>query len=219
MNTFDPVSYSFVENRFLLEHLGKPPIVAMQALTPPINPRAVKPIIDRVYELEELRKHSGQEWVGVEKVKDAIRTYLAQVEKWEKDRRRGAPRFPSLYTFDARGRAHRYGPGSDSGRIRTYFDSKGNRIPFAIDLVATDAEAEYVPEWIAAPAPTEKKLELIVDPDKRRIECSVCGHTESFNPESRASFNAARARISKHLRKSTDNIDLHRELHTAEFGN
>jgi hypothetical protein len=79
--------------------------------------------------------------------------------------------------------------------------------------------------WVA-PTMAEENTDplLYVDPDAHRIECKVpvdggiCGHTEAYKPGSRSSYNAARARISKHLRKATANADAHRELHTNEFG-
>lgn len=218
MQFFDPVSLSKAENRFLLQHVGKPPVVALSEVVHPVNPRAVKPVLDRVYELLELEKHRGEKWVGVEAIKAAISRWLEMDEKWSKEAKRGRPRFPSLFSFDGRGRGHRYGPGSDSGWVRTYFDEKGKRQTFAIALTESaevKADEVFAPEYAGADMPTDG---IKVDPDNRRIECLVCGHTESFNPESRASYNAARARISKHLRKATIEPDRHREVHTAEFG-
>lgn len=218
MLVFDPVTYSTAENRFLLDHLGQPPVVALQDVPRPVNPRAVKPILDRVYELQELETHRGQKWVGVEALKKSITTWLTENAKWAAGAKRGRPRFPSLFSFDSKGRGHRYGPGSDSGQIKTYFDEKGQRVPFAVALVEgsiVGPEEVFAPEYAQADAPTDG---IKLDADNRRVECLVCGHTESFNPESRASFNAARARMSKHLRKSTIEPERHREVHTQEFG-
>lgn len=219
---FDPVKLSYEENEFLLENLGKPTVVAMKAVKPGVNPAAVRPILARVTELEELSKHEGAPWVGIEAMKEAIATYLREDSKWaaEHDRNKKAPRFPSLFSFDSKGRAHRGGPGSDAGQVRTYFDARGKRLPFALPLIESEGE------WIA-PAYTEQPEEkgMHVNADANRIECSVkmpdgqiCGHTEAFKADSRASFNAARARFSKHLRKATENVEDHRELHTLEFG-
>jgi len=213
---FDPVSYSREENEFLLANLGKPTVVAMREAKHPVNPRAVQPILDRVNELEELRKHNGINWIGVEAIKEAIRVWTEQDKKWEFDyiRTRGrAPRFPSMYSYDTKGRPHRAGPVSDAHAPKTYFDDKGNRIEFAIDL-----QPEYEAPWVS-PGFTEKPLStgLVVNQELNRIEC-FCGHTESFNADSRASYGAARARMSKHLRKATDRAEDHREVHTQEFG-
>lgn len=246
LNTFDPVDYSIEENKFLLEHLGEPPVVALKSiraerLVSPhpkdaspfyypdgVNPKAVKPIIDRVYELEELEKHEGvpeggQPWVGVERLKQAIRVYIEKSEKWKADTKRGGPRFPSLYTYDARGGRHLNGPGSDSGKVKTYFDEAGKRVPFAVSLFAVE-ESDWSPEWSQADLPSIKSA-LKHDEAMHRFECGVvgadgqpCGHTESYNTNSRASMAAARGRMSKHFRTATFEVTQHREAHTMEFG-
>lgn len=230
INEFDPVLFSKEENLWLLENIDKPPVVALQSIRPVkvppkgrnknrinypdgVNPNAVKPFLERLQDLEMLKLHEGQDWVGKEAIKRAIRTYLEVDAKWEADNRRmrNAPRFPSLYSFDSKGRAHLGGPGSDSGRVRTYFDAEGNRVPFAIPLLG---EAE---KW-AGPGFTEKVEDgLVVNAELNRIEC-FCGHTERFKPGARSSYSAARARISKHLRKATEEVERHREIHTNEFG-
>ena len=215
INEFDPVLFSHEENAWLMENLGKPPVVALRDLKPGVNANAVRPLLTRVQELEQLKQHEQIPWVGVEAMKAAITVWLAQDAKWLNDTRRSvkAPRFPSLYSFDSKGRGHLGGPGSDSGRVRTFFDSKGSRRPFAIELLP-----DYQPEWVA-PAFTEQATEgLFVNAALNRIEC-FCGHTENFKGDSRASERAARARMSKHLRKATEEVERHREVHTSEFGN
>lgn len=217
MDIFDPVDYSIEENEFLLENIGKPPVVALGLVSRDVNPRAVKPILDRVYELVETEKHSGTPWCGTDTVKEKIQAYLNRSARWAADRKRSrsAPRFPSMHSFDSRKRAHRSGPGSDSGKVRTYFDEKGERVPFAVELVP-QGDTEWSPEWVKADLPP-KGAGIQVNQDANRVEC-FCGHTESFNPESRGSFNAARARISKHLRQAKVDVEQHREVHTNEFG-
>lgn len=242
LTSFNPVNFSNEENEFFLQHLGKPSVVALKEVRGVVNPKAhpkdknpiiypdgvvpasVKPVLDGVYELEELSKHENVQWVGIDAVKAAIKTWLAQSAKWREDFRRTrgrAPRYPSLYAFDAKGKGHLGGPGSDSGMVKTYFDAQGNRVPFEIQLLK-----EYVAEWVA-PTVKDDNLDprLVVDAASCTIQCriplqsgGVCGHTEKFKQESRSSYNAARARISKHLRKATEEVEAHRELHTEEFG-
>jgi hypothetical protein len=222
IHTFDPVLFSKAENEFLLENLGEPTVVALRKVTFPVNPRAVKPILDRVNELQDLEKHEGISWGGIEPLKEKIRAYIREDAKWALDHKRNkkAPRYPSLSSYDSRGRAHRGGPGSDSARVRTYFGPAGERIPFEIQLVP-----DNIAPWVA-PGFTEAPMSALLyeDPKTNRIECRVkvgegiCGHTESYKPESRSSHTAARARMSKHLRKAIENVDDHRELHTSEFG-
>lgn len=220
----DPVMLSTADNEFLLSHLGEPTIVALRNASKDVLPAAVKPILDRVNELQELEKHEGLKWVGIEAVKEGIKVWFRENKKWKFDHARNpkAPRWPSLYSYDTKGRPHWSGPGSDSGRVRTYFGPAGERIKFAIDLISNDT-----PEWTApgfTEAPAEKGLHI--DATSHRIECRVkqsdgtfCGHSETYKPDSRSSYNAARARMSKHLRKASNNTEDHRELHTNEFGN
>lgn len=214
LTEFDPVLFSHEECAWLLDNIDKPPVVALRDRREGVNPNAVKPLLERLQELEDLRKHENIAWAGFEPLKDAIRTYLNEDAKWLNDKKRSkrAPRFPSLYSFDGKGRAHLGGPGSDAGRVRTYFKPDGSRVPFAVPLIP-----DYRPDW-QAPGHTEQPTAgLVIDDDKQRIEC-FCGHTESFKSGSRSSKAAARARISKHLRKATEEVDRHREIHTNEFG-
>jgi hypothetical protein len=212
---FDPVSYSNPECEFLLEHLGQPAIVALRDVKPPVNPKAVRPILERVNELDQLQQHEQITWVGTEALKDRIRIWLRENAKWSREHQiKRAPRWPSLLSFDAKGRGRRGGPGSDSNHIRTYFGPAGERIPFEIWFYPETQEAWQTPH--TDDAPSSKGIAL--DADKTRIECLVCGHTEVYKAESRSSYAAARARMSKHLRKATDKQDEHRETYVEEFG-
>lgn len=234
---FDPVKLSLEENAWLLEHLGEPWVVAGRTIQPErlsnpsprdknpinypngVNPNAVRPIVDRVYSLIELEKHEGNKWAGVEALKVSINSYLTQAQRWKQDKRKGAPRFPSLSSYDTKGRPHLNGPGSDSGQVRTYFDSDGQRQHFRIEYVPS-GQGTWVAEWAEKVAEVDQPVTgLRTNKELRRIEC-FCGHTEQFNPDSRASYNAARARISKHLRsdKVPEYVEQHRQLHTDEFG-
>lgn len=230
---FNPVHYSIEENKFLLSHLGEPPTVALRDIRPAplaapakkesvpynypggINPGAVRPVLERIYELEELKRHRKESWIGVDAVKARIRIYLQKQEEWEAGAARGrSPRFPSLYTFDTKNRPHRSGPGSDTGTVKTYIGEDGQRHEFAIDLIH-DTDEPLVAE--AAVGPEVLGEGLVVNPDLNRIEC-FCGHVEKFDPNSQSSYNLARGRIAKHLLKATEIPERHREIHANVFG-
>jgi hypothetical protein len=217
VNEIDPVIYSEEERAWLLENLGKPPAVALRDLPKGVNIRQVKPLLEKLQELEDLQKHENQPWIGFEAVKDAIRVFSEQDAKWAADARRTkrAPRFPSLYSFDGKGRPHLGGPGSDSGQVRTYFDAKGNRIPFAKALVT-----DWQPEWTAPTIVDESSLGdtgITNNADLHRWEC-FCGHTETYRKGSRSSENVAKGRMKKHLAKATEEVDRHREIIVNVFG-
>jgi hypothetical protein len=229
-NIFDPALLSFPDCDFLLNHAGEAPIVAKSNLPLHCNAVTVMQWIERFYELEELKKARGYDWAGVEAVKASIQTYLAVREAWKRDQSYGAPKHPSMYAFDSRGNAHESAPGSDSDRVRTYFDETGKRIPFAIHIVEAGSTGSWKPSWITKKSPEQVKAEVgetsttpfeILEPaGKNCLECGVpgCGHTETFKPESRSSRNSARARMSRHLRNSKIESQAHLELHTLEFG-
>jgi len=212
LEKIDPVLYSIEENQFLIEHLGEPPLVALRSLPPTVNPRAVTPVLEEIYSLEQLREHRGEEWAGVDAVKASLKRYVEEALKWQNDKRRGRVRFPSMHIFDTKGRPHRGGPGSDSGRVKSYFDAQGERKEFALEL---SGEVEDV--WKAPTQADAPKSGIKLNDELNRWEC-FCGWTSSFNPDSRSSQNAARARMSKHLRTATDQVEVHREIHTNEFG-
>lgn len=221
IQTFDPVLYSIKENEFLLTCLGKPPVVVMREVPTGVNPAAIKPIVTRVYELEQLKTHEGATWVGLGLIKEKIQAYLEQNAKWAADKRKSkkAPRWPSMYSYDAKGRPHLGGPGSDSGHVRTYFDAQGNRVAFEINLEDNSLDG-WVAPTLGSEITTDQTAGLFVNAEKNRLECGVkgCGHTEAYKNESRSSFNAARARMSKHLRKADNSKEIHLEVYSNEFG-
>lgn len=214
MTVFDPVQYSIQENEFLREFVGVPPTVALKALPRNVNIRAVKPVLDRVYELMEDEKHTGTEWCGVNALRAAIQMYLEKQDRWVSDKRKGAPRYPTMHSYDGKRRPHWQGPGSDSGQVRTWINPQGERVPFAVEFQPVGG-VEWQPEWAEA---DKLRNGIEVDEAKQRIECLICGHTESFKEGSRSSYNAARGRISKHLRNAKVKEDEHKEAHTLEFG-
>lgn len=248
MEYFDPVLYSIEELNFLIANLGKPTVVALSTiravpLAEParrkdgriadknpvnypdgVNPAAVKPILDKVNEFIDLEKHQGAYWCGVEALKEAAQTFLTENEKWKRDARRGAPRWPSMFSYDMNGRGHLSGPGSDSGQVRTYFGADGKRKPFRVPFVPQDL-AGGNPEWAnraieetpARETASGRKVGLRNDTENHRIECLVCGHTEQYKTESRSSYNAARARMSRHLRSAKTEADAHAEVHVLEY--
>jgi len=214
METFDPVDYSLAENQFFLKHLGESPVVAMEDDLPKgVSPAAVRDVLGAVYELDELKKHRGKEWVGVTALSTAIRVYLHEWEKWRDLSNRGAPRWPTLHAWDGKGRPHRGGIGSDSAKIVTYIDQDGTRHRFAVPL-HTNEGTDFTPPWMqeAEPVPDE----CVIDVDKGFMQCPVDSWATNFNPDSRQSQNMARARMAKHCRSSKD--ERVREFGLKVFG-
>jgi hypothetical protein len=218
-NIFDPSLLSFPDCDFLLKHAGEPPIVALRELTERENKVTISQWLERFYELEELEKNRQVPWAGVEAIKAAINVYLKERAKWAQDEKYGAPKHPSMYAFDARGNGHLGAPGSDSSRVKTYFDAEGKRLPFALNIVDSSNTGTWKPSWVK-PQTKASIMQLREVAEENCWKCGVpgCGHTETYKPDSRASRAAARARMSKHLRNSVNETEAHLELHTLEFG-
>lgn len=217
-DTFDPVLLSLEENAFLLEHLGKPPKVVDRVAFPAgVNRKAVLPVIEEVYGLEEIAKHDQVPWTGVEVLKARIRTYLEQRESWRLMKLRAGkdfPSFPTMAAWDGHGKPHVGAVGSDSHRVRTYFDADGTRQPFAVSLHDTGVGA-FVPPWIQNDATF---TELIVDEQKGSLRCPICDHSETWQTESQSAKNLASGRMAKHLNSAKVKPNVHKALHTAVYG-
>ena len=219
MDTFDPVKYSIGENRFLLENAGSSPVVALKGAenNPDMNVRAVRPVLQEIYDRVQLQESKDISWIGLAAVKKTILKFVELNEKWEKDftaSRGRIPRFPTMHLKDAKGRYHRSGPGSDNDHPRTWIDGDGKRHRFEIDLSGYGLGFDDEDYNITAVAPTE----LIHDAEKNRIECPICSHTESFR-ETQSSERAARARMMKHLKSpKVKKVSLHMELYTTVSG-
>ncbi len=217
METFNPVDYSDAELSFLKQNLGNSPGVAFANGVPQgVVVKQVRPLLQYVKDKIDL-KH---QFVGVEAIVRAIEVWETVQAQVRELRKRGAPRWPSMYSYDAKGRPHRGGPGSDSSKIITYFDEDGNRKPLAIHLEG-DAEGKWIAPW--AQKEVEIPKELINNPPPEGqptgyLECAICHHTERYKADSAGSERSARARMSKHM-KSTDNEpELHREYKLNVFG-
>ena len=216
MDVFDPVKYTLEENEFFLNHLGESPMVAMEdALPQGVNPAAVQEVLGAVYDLKELETHRGRSWVGTEAVADSIKVYLREWHKWKELSKRGAPRFPTMYAWDSKGKPHRGGVGSDSGqRVSTYIDEQGIHHPLQLELhdsAVPDMEMPWA-QHTKEPIPDE----IIHDAKNGKLECPGDGWATNYNPDSRMAYNVARARMARHCKTSKD--DRVREFGLKVFG-
>lgn len=217
---FDPVLLSIEENQFLLEHAGKPPAVVSRVRLPVgVNAKAVMPVIEQIYALEEIAKHDKEPWVGVEAVKERCRIYLEQHQTWtDLQGKHGTnpnwPAFPTMAGWDSKGKPSIGATGSDSGRVRTYFDAQGDRKLFALPLHGDDGPTFQVP-WLKSTPMFDK---LIADDTKGFVRCPICEHTDKYNVDAPSDRNAAYARMARHLTSAKEQIEAHRELHTKVYG-
>lgn len=212
VDRFNPALLSDAENEFVLEFAGKPVIIAMREHRAGVNPVAVRPLLERIAELEQVKQYSGHDWAGLAKLKETITTYLSQSRKWSADKRKGAPRWPSMHTYSSKGKAILGATGADGGIIQSYFANDGTRKSFILDLVPEELP-EWMPEWSQADVPTGG---ITRNDELNLLEC-FCGHREMFKADNRGSYAAARARMGKHLRSTTEDLDRHREVYAVEY--
>lgn len=216
---FNPPRFSDAELVWLSDHIGQPPVVAFRdALPPAVNIAAVRPVIERVYELIELEKHNGSRWVGPERVREAIATYLSVSTEWRKRHAvspRARPRWPSLHQTDMSRRLHRGGVGSDANVVSSYEDQNGTRKFFAIALTTPYGEAPEERDEVPT-LPAGINLSLVEEPGV--LFCPVCRFSRTFSDDSSSSRNVARAQMARHLKTATKEPDWHRAVYNQEFG-
>lgn len=187
--------------------------------------------LQRFHDLEQEFQAGGRAWCGFEEV----RTHIA---KWHERQRRARAHkerdpdrkgfAPELFRFRA-GRKLWAAPGSDCGRVR-----------FALPLVeiahrqytdfASDLRAE-IPGNGNGGGNGSKPVESLASEGtvptelvehERHLQCPIdgCAHNEEFDPESTSSYNAARARMSRHMNKPMNKEleDVHKEARSLIFG-
>lgn len=212
-DVFHPAEYNLAELRFLKDAVGKPPaVVFAESLPQGVDAVSVQKLIQKVYEREELSKHRGTPWAGVGAVKAAITTFLEQYEQDLRDYRRGAPRFKSMYQWDARGRPHRAGIGADGRRVQTYIDLDGTRRSLSVDLSESGGPETFKPAWVQPEVPLPDDFEH--DEENGVWICPLCKKSETYNVHSQQAKNMARVRLLKHLKQEKEKEpELHRQFY------
>ena len=215
-DTFDPVLLSLEENAFLLEHLGKAPAVIRRLPVPNgVNLKAILPVVEELYALDEVQKADGVEWSGYEAVRTKCRVYLEQKAQWDVMKQRGGktfPTHPTMAEWDGRGRPRIGASGSDSHRVRTYFDASGTRQKLAISL--HDEGPAFTVPWAKGVKVYDA---LVTDEEKGVITCPICGHAEKFQADAPSTRNMATSRMARHLLGSKTDLEAHKALHTKVY--
>jgi len=144
-HVFEPAYYSLEELRFLLDHVGESPIVALHGGPPAgVNPNMMQPTLAKLYEMEELSTKRQVPWAGVEAIRDSILRFLSWHERSIEIRRRGGPRHPSMYGWEETGKgrikAIKYAPGADGDIVRSEINEAGENVKFAVNLKRSPEE-------------------------------------------------------------------------------
>ena len=145
---FAASAYSLQENAFLLEHLGESPVVACDDVDLPrgVNVAAVRPILQRTYDLEELaRSRRAVPWLGYDRLKEVIQLFLDWMAITKEMKRRAvgmniemrrAAAIPSMHLWDDN-EPFLHGIGADSGRVLTMINEHNERLPLYVNLRET----------------------------------------------------------------------------------
>lgn len=222
-DVFQPAVLSLEENRFVLDHLGESPVVACDDidLPPGVNVLAVRPFLEKIYNYEQQRVHRSREWAGLDLVRDSITRFLLWMDTSAKIQKHGGPRHASQFVVDGSGRMYKYGIGADSAAmVVSGLNKDGSRQPFGVILNKIDDPtaltlADIAP-WLGGSDPKTRALDCVnqlspKDPKKQgTLQCSICGATEQFNQQKMPnSWNAARARMIRHLKGADFEPDRH----------
>lgn len=213
---FEPSLLSIEENQFIADHAGESPQVAFRKGLPEfVNKTAVQPVLQKIYDLEEMQRVDGVEWAGVDAVKQACTNYLVRLDGWVKAKKRGIPYPPTMFEWNSRGRALKAATGADIGVVKTYFDDQGARQDLGVDFQTVESA---VPDWVTARKAEIAPTALTIDDEKGIVTCPICGHNEIFEPDQPSKKNMALARMSRHLVKAKTKNEEHRILHGLVSG-
>ena len=212
VDVFEPADLSMAELRFLREHLGESPKVAMHGGLPKgASPEAITAALDRFRELDELSAVRNVQWVGHEPIKDAIDRFIAYQEKCMEAQQYGEPRHPSMQTWDSTGAMSSGGIGSDaSEKVRTELREDGTRIPFAVKLVDGKRRSKV---W-GRPKAINTSLDKITH-ENGVIACTICEKPiYSYDPArgGTRAVNKARSEGRKHCMQSKHEESRHRAI-------
>lgn len=233
-HVFEPAIYSDEELNFFLSHLEQTPTAALHGALPAgVNPTAVRSLLDRLQEYDQLQKVHAVAWSGFDAIKDSILRYLAWRERTEEIYRRTggrsnqrAIRHASQYVWDGSGNAYKFGIDADSAEmVRTEIMEDGSRRPFGVKMLEPEGKLipslEDIAPWVrtgkgAAQALADK---VVIDQSTRQgtMKCTVCGRVESFDSKNRQELSAARARMSRHLKTAKNEVARHRLLHRKTY--
>jgi hypothetical protein len=220
-NLFEPADYSIEELTFALAHMGESPNVALHDAVPEgVNPVAIRNLLGRLYDLEEIRTIKGVPWglsddgrlTGFDAIRDSSERFINWQRKCMEMQQRGGPRHPSQHTWDSTGAMTHGGIGSDaSEKVRSEILDNGTRKPFAVMLKEDGRKRTIKMPW-QQPAPPVGSDSITVDGGV--YHCSICDKPiASFDPTlGRRAQNKAKKVVLEHVRDSKTELSRHRAL-------
>lgn len=224
---FEPALFSIEELEFLLDHLGETPNVALHEMDEEgVNPKAIRPILTRFVELDELEKVRKVPWAGYDAIKDSIKRYLDWHNKTAELQEEGLPRHPSQHNFEEDGTVTRGGTGADSSEmVRSEILDTGERKVFTVRLRDVKGGGSMKAPWLGGPksksapaktatAKVEEKDQIVHDRKRGLYMCGICDEaicTYSKTGGAR-SLTMAKRKVERHLRTSRKAPARHRAV-------
>lgn len=215
---FEPADYSIEELKFMKEHLGETPNVALHADELPVgvNPTAIQVALGRFSELDELAKikpsakRKPQPWAGYAAIEDSIDRFISWQERCLEIQRQGGPRHPSMHSWDSTGAMSTGGIGTDSvEKVRHEILDDGERKPFAVELLKLNGNAPNMP-WVKKRANADR----VTHNDDGTYRCSICEKiVATYDTDGgKKARNKARSEAQKHLKTSRKEVTRHRAI-------
>lgn len=212
MQVFQPAQYSIEENRFMLDHLGESPNVALHEGAPKgVNPVAIKTALGKFTELEELQALRKVPWAGYDAIRDSISRFIEFQEKCVEGQQYGEPRHPSQMTWDSTGAMSRGGVGSDSSdMVRSELRPDGERVPFGVTLIDGKKRTSMWGKKTAPPSSEDK----IVDNGNGTFTCTICAKVVASYDKDRGTRarNTAKKAVRDHCLKAKREHSRHRAI-------
>jgi len=191
-------------------------------ISPGLNRTDVEVFLSRVRDLIEVEEVHGIPWLGIDAIKARADQWLQYREQF-KAAKAANPQahHPSMFHFTSDGQERFQGVGSDSGRVRTFFAEDGTRQPWALKLTSGTESKIQQASWgslEAVEALKDDRLRLNEDVAVGWVECSICGHRETWDPDTARGRGPARARMKRHCLTARKEVTMHRKLATEVFG-
>lgn len=231
---FEPADFSIEELEFLSEHLGETANVALHEMDEDgVNPKQIRPFLNRLSELEELKTHRDVPWAGYDAIKKSIAAFLDWHNQSLDIQKDGGPRHPSQFGYDEDDTIIRGQVGADSSdKVRSRILDNGERETFTVMLREVNGGGSPNMPWLnrnkgaapdAKPTATTRRAstnaarrgdDKAITHDKKRglFLCNICDEAICTYDKKKGvrAVNAAKAKVDKHLRTTRDKAPRHR---------
>lgn len=234
LREFEPAAFSAQELRWLGDNMDKPPVVVFREFDPDdpklrgVHRARVEPVVQHMYQLEQLRQFSGIPWAGFEPIREAIVDYMEWNGIALEIRRRGGVANPSQYYWDGSGSPAQYAVSADSCEmVRTRILPDGSRKSFKVIYALSPTEALHtslsdIMPWVrdrttGPEAERDQLVEQIISDTVGSFTCSICSHSKEFIPQEPKTRRMAWAQMARHMSTAKKEQNRHHVLKLQTF--